>query len=145
MATKRGKGQPTKFKTEYIEQAYDLAMMGMTDTELAKFFHVDQSTITEWKKVHEEFSIALTDAREKAIGKVVAAMYKNAIGYEHEDERIASDQGQPVVMKVTKRYQPNQGAAQFFLKNRDPDKWREKQEVEHSGGVEVTMVKLDEL
>jgi hypothetical protein len=32
----------------------------------------------------------------------------------------------------------------FWLKNRKPAEWRDKQEVEHSGGVTVTATPLDQ-
>ena len=40
--------------------------------------------------------------------------------------------------KVTKQVSPDTTAQIFWLKNRRPDKWRDKQDIEHSGSMEVT-------
>ena len=63
MATKPAKkaspvktGRPTKYKSEYAEQAVKLCMLGMTDAEMASFFDVSESTLNLWKEAHPEFS-----------------------------------------------------------------------------------------
>ena len=38
-----------------------------------------------------------------------------------------------VTKKIRKQVAPDTGAAAFWLKNRKPDVWRDKQEVEHTG------------
>lgn len=40
-----------------------------------------------------------------------------------------------VVEEKTKEVAPDTTAQIFWLKNRRPDKWRDKQDIEHSGGV----------
>lgn len=42
-----------------------------------------------------------------------------------------------VTKKVTKEVVPDTTAQIFWLKNRRPDKWRDKQDIEHSGGLSV--------
>ena len=43
-----------------------------------------------------------------------------------------------VFLEVDKQVAPNPTSAIFWLKNRKPEKWRDKQEIEHSGGVTVS-------
>lgn len=43
-----------------------------------------------------------------------------------------------VFLEVDKQVAPDTGAAAFWLKNRKPDVWRDKHEVEHSGGVDIS-------
>lgn len=58
------------------------------------------------------------------------------------DEEI----GQMVVTKeVTKEVVPDTTAQIFWLKNRRPDKWRDKQDVQISGALETEKTKLDDL
>ena len=63
MDTKNKGGRPTKYKPEYTEQAVKLSKIGATDAQIADFFEVNIDTITEWKKVHPEFSVALKEAK----------------------------------------------------------------------------------
>ncbi len=43
-----------------------------------------------------------------------------------------------VFLEVDKQVAPDTGAAAFWLKNRKPETWRDKHEVEHSGGVDIS-------
>ena len=45
-----------------------------------------------------------------------------------------------VTKKVTKEVVPDTTAQIFWLKNRRTDKWRDKQDIEHSGGLSVRSV-----
>ncbi len=50
----------------------------------------------------------------------------------------SADDGQLVITKVvTKMVAPDTTAQIFWLKNRKPDDYRDKREVEHSGGMAV--------
>jgi len=44
-----------------------------------------------------------------------------------------------MVVPTTKHYPPDATSAIFWLKNRQRDKWRDKQDVVHSGGVSFNM------
>lgn len=49
----------------------------------------------------------------------------------HEDGRLV------MTKKVTKQKAPDTGAVAFWLKNRKPDVWRDKREMEISGGIDI--------
>ncbi len=87
-----------------------------------------------WKSRYEEFSEALRNGKAIADAEVANALYQRAIGYEHPEEWIGQYKGQPVIVKTIKRYPPDTAAASLWLRNRQPELWREKQEVEHSKG-----------
>ena len=40
-------GRPSSFKTEYIEQAYKLCLLGATDKQMCDFFGVNEKTFTQ--------------------------------------------------------------------------------------------------
>ncbi len=54
-------------------------------------------------------------------------------GYEHSEDKIFQYEGKPVIVPTTKRYPPDTQAASLWLRNRQPAKWRDKQEIEQSG------------
>ena len=68
-------------------------------------------------------------------------MLKRALGYEYEEiKMIATESGGKRVEKTRKQVLPDVGAQIFWLKNRKPKEWRDKQEVEHSGDLGVVIV-----
>lgn len=128
-------GRPTKYKPEYEEQAYKLALLGATDADLADFFGVTEKTIRNWKKDHKGFLPALKKGKAEADAHVADRLFKRATGYTHEAVKIFNDGGKPLVVPYEKHYPPDTTAAIFWLKNRQPEAWRDKQTVEHSGTI----------
>lgn len=126
-------GRPTDYKPDYAEQAYKLCLLGHTDADLAKFFEVCEATINNWKLAHPEFLESLKKGKEMADANVAASLYHRALGYEHPEDDIRSVNGEIVITPTIKHYAPDPTAAIFWLKNRQKDKWRDKQEHEHSG------------
>lgn len=132
-------GRPTAYKPEYADQAEKLCRLGATDKEMADFFDVAESTLNLWKKEHSEFSESLKRGKVIADANVADRLYQRAMGYEHDDVElkvvsIGNNQGSEVEeVKVRKYYPPDSTAAIFWLKNRRPREWRDKQEIEHSG------------
>jgi len=131
MADKNKGGRPSCYKKEYTEQAYNYCLLGATDKDLAAFFNVSEQTINSWKEKQPEFLESLKRGKEIADSIVAQKLYHRAIGYEHPEIITASYQGQITdTMTVTKHYAPDPTAAIFWLKNRQPDKWRDKQEID---------------
>jgi len=131
-------GRPTSYKDEYCEQAYKLCLLGVTDKNLAIFFEVVESTVNKWKLDHPEFSESLKEGKYVTDAKVAESLYKRAIGCECPDTKFATYEGQITdEREYTKHYPPDPVAAIFWLKNRQPELWRDKQEVKHSGSVVI--------
>lgn len=128
-------GRPSKFKAEYVEQAYiACARMGATDIDLAKLFAVDEKTINTWKHKHPEFLQSLKVGKDEFdTGMVEAALRERATGYSHPEDKIFNDGGEPLIVPTTKHYPPDTTAGIFWLKNRQPDRWRDKLDHEHTG------------
>ena len=78
-------GRPSKFRQEYVEQAFKLCLLGATDAELGRFFDVDERTINNWKESHPEFLQSLKDGKEQADARVAQSLYRKALGWEHEE------------------------------------------------------------
>lgn len=133
---KRPVGRPSKYKEEYVEQVYKLCLLGATDGELADFFVVNVDTIHEWKKIYKEFSDAIKRGKSLADANVASKLYHRATGYEHEDVDIKMYEGGIIKTPLIKHYPPDTTAAIFWLKNRKPKEWRDKQEIDHTSGGE---------
>lgn len=131
-------GRPSKYKPEYAEQAQKLCLLGATDAELADFFEVSEQTVNAWKKDHPEFLESIKRGKQIADATVAEKLYHRAIGYEHPEVITATFQGQITdTMEVVKHYAPDPTAAIFWLKNRQKEKWRDKQVHEHEGEIKT--------
>lgn len=133
--------RPTKYKKEYNEQAYELCLLGYTDKELAKYFEVNKDTIQKWKKKYKEFSDSVKAGKDAADGKVAKSLYKRALGYMYDETIKEVENGKLKVTKVvTKEQAPDAGAALNWLKNRQPEKWRDKQDLQISGDEKKPLI-----
>ena len=136
--TKRGRGQPTSYKEDYARQAYELALLGLTDEDMIRVFDIAPQTFYNWRNAHPEFLEALKRGKDAADAKVAVSLYKRATGYEHEAVKIFNDQGAPLIVDYIERYPPDTTAAIFWLKNRQRATWRDKQDVEQTVNANVT-------
>lgn len=133
-------GRPSKKATLDLKQVKRLAEKGWTDEEMAAFFEVSTRTWLRWKATDEKFCQALKEWKGHADARVERSLYEKAIGFEHPDVHVSNYQGTVTLTPIQKRYAPDTTAAIFWLKNRQPEKWRDKQEVEHGGEINHTGV-----
>lgn len=129
----RGPGQPSLYRPEYAEQARKLCLLGATDAELADFFRVAESTINNWKDAYPEFLESITRGKIQADAEVADKLFQRACGYSHSAVKIMQNNGEPVIVDYVEHYPPDTQAASLWLRNRQPKKWRDKQEIEHTG------------
>ena len=144
-------GRPTKYKAEYADLAYKFCLLGATDKDLARNFEVDEATVNRWKEDHPEFCKSLKAGKEEADAVIASKLFHRAKGYSHPEDKIFNDNGIPLVVPTTKHYPPDATSMIFWLKNRQPQKWRDKQEHELSGKdgapieIDLSGLTLDEL
>jgi len=135
-----GAGRPTKYQPAYAEQARKLALLGMSDKEMGNFFGVTEQTVNNWKHAHPEFFESLKAGKEGADVDVSASLYRAAIGggtiTELKEETDA--EGNVITRKTVKELPANVTAQIFWLKNRQPQKWREKVVIEDETPVDIT-------
>lgn len=136
--TKKAKdGRPTKYKKEYSEQAAKLCALGATDIQLANFFGVCDKTIDNWKSSHPEFLRSLKESKAELDNRVVRSLFERAKGYSHPEQKVFCNNGEITTHETTKHYPPESTAMIFWLKNRQPEKWRDKQEIDLTGNLNV--------
>ena len=126
-------GRPSKYEDQFAEQAAKLCRLGATNDDIASFFNVAPSTVDKWIAEIDEFSGAINAAKAEADALVERRLFERATGYSHPAVKIMAYEGQSFEHEYTERYPPETVAAIFWLKNRQPDRWRDKQEVTHSG------------
>ncbi|HXC62671.1 MAG TPA: helix-turn-helix domain-containing protein [Nitrospiria bacterium] len=126
-----------------VEQACLLASQGFTDAQIAAAFGVREVTVNRWKKENREFEISLKKGKIEADSRVTKGLYQRAIGYDYEEvhtEALKSANNKPAVQrikKITRHVPPDVIAQIFWLKNRQPEMWRDKHDVHHQSQVGV--------
>lgn len=131
-AAKKKAGRPSKFGTVDKSQVEKLARAGWTDSQMAEFFGVAESTWHKWKLDEPAFSESLKDWKAEADHKVERSLFERATGYQHPEEKIFQHNGEIIRAETVKQYPPDTTAGIFWLKNRKPDEWRDKQDHEHA-------------
>lgn len=131
-------GRPTLYKKEYDNIVYHLAKDGKTENEIAVVLDVSIDTITEWKNVHENFSASLKKGRaEHDDGMVVNSLLKRAKGFRRKIQKLDKDGN---VVELEEEVPPDATSMIFWLKNRQSKYWRDRQDIEHSGNLNITPV-----
>lgn len=124
--------RPTKYQEAYAEQARKLCLLGYTDAELADFFEVSEATINNWKLEHLEFLESIKKGKAVADGDVASTLFNRAIGYTAKEKREEKTADGFKEVDAEKHVPGDVTAMIFWLKNRQKDKWREKQDVNHT-------------
>jgi len=130
---KHAGGRPSAFRDSHCEQARKLCLLGFTDAALADFFGVSTVTLWKWKHSHPEFVNALNAGKAVADCEVASKLYERALGCSHKAVKIFNTESGTVEHEYTEHHPPDTTAAIFWLKNRDPGRWRDKQLLEHTG------------
>ncbi len=85
---------------------------GLTDTQISQNMGIGLSTLSEWKHKFPEIMTSLKENKDIADNIIENALYEKA-------------------------KEKDLGAMIFWLKNRRPEKWREKRDVELTGEMVV--------
>ena len=117
------------------------ARKGLVDEQIAKNMGIATSTLYAWKNEYEEISEALKRGKEVIDFEVENALLKRALGYKYDE--ITYEDGVET-KRVTKEVAPDTTAQIFWLKNRMPEDWRDKQQLEVEG-IKGEQTKLAEL
>ncbi len=115
---------------------------GLAVNEIARKIGVKLRTLLRWERNSAELHKALSESREHADASVEAALLKKALGFRTTEEKyVVKADGKEEMTTVIKDVPPDVSAASVWLKNRRPDKWRDKP----GEGTGDTFKKLDDI
>ena len=103
---------------------------GLTDEQIAGNIGINTSTLYDWKNKFPKISEALKNGKEVVDIQVENALLKRALGYDFQETRVEkSDKDGTKIIQILKHIPADTTAQIFWLKNRRPDKWRDKPEI----------------
>ena len=115
---------------------------GLTDEQIAHNCGIARSTLNEWKKKYQNISDTLKKNKEIVDIEVENSLYKRANGFTEtfKKQKVTKD-GDIVDYEETVYYPPDTTAIIYWLNNRRPKQWRNKQDKDNTDALE----KLDKL
>ena len=125
---------------------------GLTDEQIAHNMGIAYSTLREWTRKYPSFKAVLKRTKDVVDKEVEGALYKSAMGYDYEEiteqrryNKEKGDYEMVVVERKVKHQPPNTASIIFWLKNRKPDIWKDKQEVTDTKALDKLDAILGEL
>lgn len=119
---------------------------GLVNEQIANEIGIHPSTLYDWQKKYPEIAEVLKRGKDVIDRQVENALLKRALGYKYEEityertEVMGIDEVSGMGMvpgtkikTVIKEVVPDTTAQIFWLKNRKPEQWRDKQQTEVTG------------
>lgn len=148
MARPKKAGRPTKLTDEIKIALLNLTKEGKTVLQLSEIFGVCEKTLYNWVNADKPFLQSLKEARASGADEnVERSLLERATGYSHKAVKLFydKDRGEVVEHEFVQHYPPDPTSMIFWLKNRQPDKWRDKQELDFSAKeIKIEISKDDE-
>jgi len=136
VTSKETRGIPTAKPPDAAERAYRLALLGLTNDEMAVAFGVHPRIFCKWREDDPELAAAVFAGRERADGEVVRALYKKALGYEYDEDFATIRKEKVIRTTLTKHVPPDTAACIYWLNNRTRRQdrpWTNSQKMEITG------------
>lgn len=141
-----------------LEKVKDWYRNGATEEEVAKKLGISLRSLHNYKTRYPEFLEAVSKSRDIADAEVEAALFKKATGSIITEEAVIKlkkeyyENGRKTLVEEfiekveLKREIPSDTvAAIFWLKNRRSEQWKDKRDVELSGGLKVANADVSKL
>lgn len=118
---------------------------GLIDEQIAENIGIRRQTLYTWKNKYSDINDALKKGKEVVDVEVENALLKRAMGYfvEIKEEKLDRD-GCVHELKKTIHVAGDVTAQIYWLKNRLPEKWREKQKEKDDGKNDDGVVIIDD-
>ncbi len=141
-------GRPTLYDPEKLILVEGWARDGLTSEQIAKNLGVSYETLRVWQNEYPALSAALKRGKEIVDREVENALFKRTQGYTvqlHKTFKVKVVEYSPTTGKKVREAEelqqgvdevyvaPDTTAQIFWLKNRKPAEWRDRQAVELTG------------
>ncbi len=123
-----------KTKHPALVRGFCLQDRDATDAKLAFMLGISRRTLQYWKTRHPEFKQAVHDGKHVCDSVVASRLYDRATGCEITEQKavtvaIGEGQSELQIVDLKKEIPPDTAAAKHWLALRDPERWKDRQEM----------------
>ena len=114
------------FETDKLTLLMGWARDGLSNEQIAKKMGITSKTLFEWRRNFPVINNALKKGKEIADYEVENALFKRACGYDYVEVKTIIKGDKIETTTTTKHIPPDPLSIFYYLKNKRPDKWRDK-------------------
>ena len=137
----------TKYSEDFPRRAEGYARDGLIDEQMAAKLGISKQTFYDYQKRYPDFLDAIKRGKAPVDDDVESALLKSALGWDYEEVhteiREVNGKQYKTIKKVKRIVPPSNTAQIFWLKNRRPKKWRDKQDLNITDDIELTVTIVD--
>lgn len=143
----------TAFDERFVQVGKVMYANGATDAEVADACGVSHRTICTWRHRYPQFDAVRVLAKEAFDGGAERKLAERAYGYDFQEEQVfvraeryeevitapdgtvtrkSGTRSKVIRVEVRKHLPPSETALIFWLKNRKPNEWRDKLDLDHT-------------
>lgn len=135
------RGRELKYNDTFPEIAKKLAADGKREYKIAEELGISQRTYFEYKAKYPHFSQAIKSGQQEAIQTAEDSLFRRVTGFTYTETVIEEEMGTVIKTKKTKKtVLPDPVSCIFYLKNKDPENWRDRQELSIPDGIGVKII-----
>lgn len=131
----KGVGAHSLYTDELLPKVEKLASEGLNNAEIARALSIGNRTFYEWRDKYPQFWHSILKYRGLADIMVENALYKGAVGYNYVEQAVTM---RGKVVDVVKHQRGNTAAQIFYLKNRMPERYKDKVETQISIAQDIS-------
>lgn len=127
-----GSGGHEKYTPMMKDVIVNLIKAGCSKKKIAELCGIDRGTLYSWMARYGDLHVAVEKAYCVTEELLEAALLRSALGHSVPETKVFYDSktGEVITHKMKKHFSPNPKAIEFALKNLNPDRWKERHEVE---------------
>ena len=151
MAAKK-KGARSKYDlldmADRLPEVEQMARNGYTNKDICQALGIAQQTLNNWREKYPDFAEAIKKGKMIVDAEIEQKLITNEKGHlfweetqelmpvmDEETGRMINEM--TTVKRVLKYIKPDTTAQIFWLKNRRPNDWRDRQHLQHEGNINV--------
>lgn len=136
-------GRRTKYSHALSVVILELFSRGKTDKQVCEIIGISEKTLNNWKNKFPGFLPSVRAAKSITDEAMEMRLIQRGMGYDFTEEKLSWDKyGNELRGTVRRHVPPDVGAILNWLKNRQPEKWRDtKTLITNPGQIEATRIR----